>query len=111
MDYSISQLAIFFGLIVLGTVITRALPFLCFPENRKIPKYINYLAKALPYTIIGMLTVYCLKDIDFTQGSHGIPEAISITVIVLLHLWRKNYLLSIGCGSLLYMILVQYIFV
>ncbi len=111
MGYSTAQLFLFFGLIILGTVITRALPFLLFPEKRRIPKYIRYLADVLPYTVIGMLVVYCLKDISFTAGAHGLPELISIAVIVVLHLWRKNTLLSIGCGSLLYMALVQYIFV
>lgn len=110
MDYSVGQLILFFGLVALGTVITRALPFLLFPEKKEIPKYIRYLADILPYTMIGLLVVYCLKDVSFIKGSYGIPEAVSIAVITLLHLWRKNSLLSIGCGSLLYMILVQYVF-
>ncbi len=111
MNYTTGQLFLFFGLIILGTVITRALPFLLFPEKRKIPKYIKYLADVLPFTIIGMLVIYCLKDVSFIGGSHGLPELISIAAIVMLHLWRNNTLLSIGCGSLLYMILVQYVFV
>ena len=111
MNYTTGQLFLFFGLIILGTVITRALPFLLFPEKRKIPKYIKYLADVLPFTMIGMLVVYCLKDVSFIGGSHGLPELISIAAIVMLHLWRNNTLLSIGCGSLLYMILVQYVFV
>lgn len=111
MDYTTGQLFLFFGLVVLGTVITRVLPFLLFPEKRIIPKYIKYLADVLPFTMIGMLVVYCLKDISFVYGTHAIPELISIAVIVVLHLWRKNTLLSIGCGSLVYMLLVQYIFV
>ena len=111
MNYTTGQLFLFFGLIILGTVITRALPFLLFPEKRKIPKYIKYLADVLPFTMIGMLVIYCLKDVSFIGGSHGLPELISIAAIVMLHLWRNNTLLSIGCGSLLYMILVQYVFV
>lgn len=110
MNYTSGQLFLFYGLVILGTVFTRALPFLLFPEKRPIPKYIKYLAEVLPFTMIGMLVVYCLKDISFVEGNHAIPELISIAVIVILHLWRKNSLLSIGCGSLLYMLLVQYVF-
>lgn len=110
MNYSTLQLFIFFGLVALGTILTRALPFLLFPENKEIPNYMKYLADILPYTIIGMLVVYCLKDISFRSFPHAIPEAISIAVITILHIWKKNTLLSIGGGALLYMILVQYIF-
>ena len=111
MSYSIPQLVLFFGVVVLGTQLTRVLPFLIFPENKEIPKYVKYLADILPYTIIGMLVVYCLKDVSITQSPYGIPEAISLLVIALLHLWKKNTLLSIGVGTFLYMILVQYVFV
>ncbi|MDF2540921.1 MAG: putative rane protein [Herbinix sp.] len=111
MKLSTDQLFIFFGIIALVTLLTRLLPFLLFPEKKEIPKYIKYLADVLPYTIIGMLVVYCLKNISFTGSTHAIPEIISISVIVVLHLWKKNTLLSIGVGSLLYMFFVQYIFV
>jgi branched-subunit amino acid transport protein AzlD len=110
MNYSTAQLFIFFGVVALGTVLTRALPFLLFPENREIPKYIKYLSNILPYTIIGMLVVYCLKDITFVQSPHAIPEVLSILLITLLHIWKKNTLLSIGGGALFYMLLVQYVF-
>lgn len=110
MNYSTHQLLLFFGLIVLGTIITRALPFILFPEKKEIPKYIKYLSNVLPFTMIGMLVVYCLKDISFFRGSYAIPEALSILLIIVLHLWKKNTLLSISSGSLLYMILVQTIF-
>ncbi len=111
MNYSAGQLLLFFGLVALGTVITRSLPFVLFPEKKTIPRYIKYLADVLPYTMIGMLVVYCLKDVSFTEGTYGIPELIGIAVIAALHLWKKNTLLSIGCGSLVYMLLVQYVFV
>lgn len=110
MGYTTGQLFLFFCLVALGTMITRALPFLLFPEKKSIPKYIKYLGEVLPFTIIGMLVIYCLKDVSFIEGNHAIPELISIAVIVILHLWRKNSFLSIGCGSLLYMLLVQYVF-
>lgn len=111
MNYTNTQLFFFFGLVSLGTILTRALPFVLFPENKKIPKYIKYLSDVLPYTIIGMLVVYCLKDISFTISPHAIPEIISIGSIIILHIWKKNTLLSIGAGSVLYMVLIQYIFV
>ena len=104
MNYTTPQLIIFFIIVALGTFLTRALPFLLFPENKPIPKYV------LPFTIIGMLVVYCLKDISLFQSPYALPEAISILVIALLHLWKKNTLLSIGGGALLYMLLLQYVF-
>ncbi|TAH70879.1 MAG: branched-chain amino acid transporter AzlD [Anaerolineaceae bacterium] len=107
MNYTNTQLFLFFGLVSLGTVLTRVLPFILFPENKKIPKYIKYLSDVLPYTIIGMLVVYCLKDISFTVAPYALPEIISIAVIAVLHLWKKNTLLSIGIGSLLYIILIR----
>ena len=111
MNYTTLQLFLFFGTVTLGTILTRVLPFLLFPENRAIPKYIKYLADILPFTIIGMLVVYCLKDISFVRAPFAIPEAISIAVIAVLHIWKKNTLLSIGTGALLYMILIQYVFI
>ncbi|HPU63403.1 MAG TPA: AzlD domain-containing protein [Mobilitalea sp.] len=110
MNYSGTQLLLFFGLISLGTIITRVLPFLVFPENKIMPKYIKYLSDVLPFTTIGMLVVYCLKDISFTTNPFALPEIISITVIIILHLVKKNTLLSIGIGTALYMILINYVF-
>ena len=98
-------------MVAFGTILTRTLPFLLFPEKRQIPRYIKYLADVLPYTIIGMLVVFCLKDISLVQSPHALPEAISIIAIVLMHIWKKNTLLSIGGGALLYMVLVQFVFV
>jgi branched-subunit amino acid transport protein AzlD len=111
MNYTNAQLFLFFGLVSLGTVFTRALPFILFPENKKIPKYIKYLSDVLPYTIIGMLVVYCLKDVSFTLQPYALPELISIAVLTGLHLWKRNTLLSIGIGSAVYIILIQYVFV
>lgn len=111
MNYTTLQLFIFFAIVSAGTILTRALPFFLFPDHKEIPKFVKYLANVLPYTIIGMLVVYCLKNISFLQSPHAIPEAISIILIVLLHIWKKNTLLSIGGGALIYMLLVQYVFV
>jgi branched-subunit amino acid transport protein AzlD len=111
MNYTTGQLVLFFAIIAFGTLLTRALPFILFPENKIIPKYIKYLADVLPFTIIGMLVVYCLKDIHISSAPYAIPEAISIVVILGLHTWKKNTLLSIGGGALLYMLLIQYVFI
>ena len=111
MNYTTAELILFFVIISFGTLLTRALPFLLFPENKPIPKYIKYLADILPFTIIGMLVVYCLKDIQIAASPHALPEAISILAILFLHIWKKNTLLSIGGGALLYMLLIQYVFV
>lgn len=87
------------------------LPFSLFSGKRKTPEYINYLGKALPAAIFGMLVVYCLKNVNITSGSHGLPELISLCVLTALHLWRKNMLLSIAGGTVCYMLLVQFVFV
>lgn len=96
--------------LVLGTVITRFLPFLLFPAGKKTPKYVEYLGKTLPYATIGLLVVYCLKGISFTEAPHGLPEGIAVLAIALLHRWRGNSLLSIGLGTVIYMVLVQLVF-
>lgn len=95
--------------VVLGTMITRFLPFIIFPEGKEPPAYITYLGTVLPYAVIGLLVVYCLKDAVFTSY-HGLPELISIVFIIVLHKWKKNTLLSIGAGTVLYMVLVQNFF-
>ena len=91
------------------TMLTRFLPFLIFPEGKTPPSYITYLGTVLPYAVIGLLIVYCLKD-AFTNGYFAVPEIISILFIVILHKWKKNTLLSIGGGTVLYMFLVQTFF-
>ncbi len=111
MTYTSFQLFLFFGLISLGTIFTRALPFIIFPENKRIPKYIKYLSDILPYTIIGMLVIYCLKDISITSSPYALPELISIVSIIILHQWKKNSLLSIGLGSAIYILLLRYVFI
>lgn len=92
--------------IMAGTMLTRFLPFLLFPEGKQPPRYVAYLGSVLPYAVIGLLVVYCLKDAVFAPF-HGLPEAIAIGAIVLLHKWKHNTLLSIAGGTLLYMALVQ----
>ena len=98
------------AMVVLGTQITRFLPFILFPAGKSTPKYIEYLGKVLPAAIFGFLVVYCLKGVDILTGSPGIPELISVAAVVLLHLWRRQMLLSIAGGTVIYMVLVQLVF-
>ena len=94
----------------LVTIGLRFLPFLIFGENRKTPAAIAYLGQVLPYAIMGMLVVYCLKDMRLTAAPFGIPEAIGCALVATLHVWKRNTLLSIGAGTVCYMLLVQLVF-
>ncbi len=90
------------------TALIRFLPFLVFRKHT--PKVVLYLGEVFPYAIMGMLVVYCLKNVSFISGSHGIPEAVSVLLVVLLHKWKHNTLLSIAAGTACYMALVQMVF-
>lgn len=107
---STTQSLLFFGIIALTTIFTRALPFLLFPGHRETPRYVQYLGRVLPFAIIGMLVVYCLRSTTVTAYPFGLPEGIALAVIVALHVWKKNTLLSIGAGTVVYMLLVQVVF-
>lgn len=96
-------------IVIFGTILTRFLPFIIFPENKKTPKIIIYLGNVLPYAITGLLVIYCLKDAVFSKY-HSFPELIAITAVIIIHKWKKNTLLSIGIGTITYMILLQNIF-
>ncbi|MFA9463280.1 MAG: branched-chain amino acid transporter permease [Velocimicrobium sp.] len=95
--------------IALGTMITRFTPFLLFPEHKEPSNVIAYLGKVLPPAMMGLLVVYCLKGVSFRNAPHGIFEVLSIGFIIILHKWKNNVLLSIGGGTILYMLLVQMI--
>lgn len=99
------------GIIALVTIAIRALPFLIFANGRKTPEVISYLGKVLPFSIMGMLVVYCLKDTKVLSYPFGLPELIAGASVVGIHLWRKNTLLSILVGTVVYMLLVQIVFV
>ena len=107
---TLTQQLITILMVVLGTILTRFLPFLLFPGNKPTPKYIQYLGNVLPAAVFGLLVVYCLKNVSFLTGTHGIPELISIAVVVVLHLWKRQMLLSIAGGTVCYMLLVQLVF-
>ena len=94
----------------LVTMSTRFLPFLIFGGKRQPPKIITYLGKVLPCAIMGMLVVYCFKDVTFLAYPYGLPELIACVAVALLHIWKRNTLLSIGAGTVFYMVLVQLIF-
>lgn len=91
------------------TMLLRFLPFFLF--SGKTPKLVSYLGNVLPYSIMSMLVVYCLKDISFTSGSYGIPELVAVLLVVVLHKWKHNMLLSILGGTVCYMLLLQMVFV
>ena len=92
------------------TIALRFLPFLIFGGERKTPAYVSYLGKVLPYAIMGMLVVFCLKNVSILAAPHGIPELISGALVVALHVWKRKTLLSIVAGTVCYMLLVQFVF-
>ncbi len=98
------------AVVALVTILLRFLPFWIFGENRTTPPLIAHLGQVLPFSVMGMLVVYCLKDVNLTSAPFGIPEAIGCALVALLHFWKRNTLLSIGAGTICYMLLVQYVF-
>lgn len=97
--------------VVAGTMVTRFLPFVLFPANKKTPPLVVFLGKMLPTAVMGMLVVYSLKDTQLLSGYHGLPEAIAVALTVLLQATVRNLLLTIAAGTIGYMLLVQYVFV
>ena len=106
---TLTQQIITIAMVVLGTMLTRFLPFLLFPAGKPTPKYIQYLGRVLPASVFGLLVIYCLKNVSVFTGSHGIPELLAILLVVV-HLWKRQMLLSIAGGTVFYMILVQTVF-
>lgn len=108
-----TNIQLFITIIVMaaGTLVTRFLPFFLFPDNKKTSPYIRYLGRVLPFSVIGMLVVYCLKSAAVTASFSGAAEGIAILCIIFLHLWKKNTLLSIAAGTAVYMFLIQRVFI
>lgn len=102
-----SQMLISVAMLVIGTVFTRFLPFIAFPEHKPVPKVITYLGQRLPYATMGMLVVYALKDTKITESPYGLYELIALIVIAIVHKVKSNTLLSISAGVLVYLILVN----
>lgn len=90
------------------TVLLRVLPFIAFGKHR--PEFVMYLGRVLPPAVMAMLVVYCLKGVNLLAGSHGVPEGVACLVVIALHVWKRNTLLSIVAGTALYMFLIQYVF-
>lgn len=107
---TLNQQIITIAMVSLGTIITRFLPFLIFPAGRETPKFVKYLGTYLPGAVFGLLVVYSLKGVNVLTGNHGLPELISILLVIGLHLWKKQTLLSIAGGTICYMLLVQFVF-
>ena len=99
------------GLCAVATMLTRFLPFLVFRADKPTPKYIRYLGKALPAAIFGMLVVYCLKGVNIASAPYGMPELIGVLAVIVLHLAFRKTLLSIVGGTVIYVLLVNLIFV
>lgn len=107
---TLMQQIITVAMVVLGTAVTRFLPFLVFPSGKPTPKYVQFLGKFLPAAVFGLLVIYSLKDVNVFAGSHGIPEMIAILLVIILHVWKRQMLLSIAGGTVCYMLLVQLVF-
>lgn len=105
------QTAVMIAAVAVGTMLTRFLPFFVFSGKKPVPKYVEYLGKALTGAALGLLVIYGFKNVNVLAGTHGLPELISLVVIVALHVWKRNMLLSIAAGTGLYMLLVNFVFV
>ena len=92
------------------TMLLRAVPFIVFGGSRRIPDVIRELGSCLPPAIMATLVVYCLRGVDILEEGHGMAELISVGVVVMLHLWKRNILLTVGLGTLCYMFLIQTVF-
>ena len=106
-----SDTYVFLMIVVMAvcTFLTRVLPFLIL-RKRQTPAFVTYLGQVLPYPIMGMLIVYCLKEVRFLEAPFAVPELIAVAVVVVLHVWKRNTLLSIIGGTACYMILIQFVF-
>lgn len=100
--------ALLIGVMALVTALTRFLPFILFRKNT--PAYVSYLGRVLPTAIIGMLVVYCLKDVSLMRAPHGLPELIACACVVAVQVWRRNALISILSGTAVYMLLIRLVF-
>jgi len=96
-------------LLALGVMSTRFISFMLFISEKRTPPFVNYLSRYLPSAVFGILVVYSLKDVDITSATHGLPELLGILACILLHLWRRNMLLTIAGGTIFYMTLIYFI--
>lgn len=110
MQLTVLQTVAIIAAMAIGTQLTRWLPFWMFPESREPPTIVEYLGKVLPSATMGLLVVYCLKDVTWLSGDHGLPQILAILAVVVLHRWKGNTLLSIAGGTAVYMFLLQVVF-
>ena len=108
---NVFQILIMILMAALGTALTRYLPFLVFSSDKPTPKFLEYLGKALPPAVFGMLVVYCLKGLAFSSVGGFLPELIGVFVTVMLHLGFRKMLVSIAGGTAVYMLLVNLVFI
>lgn len=107
MDNHAALVILIMGLVTLAT---RLLPVLIFGRGEKVPDYILYLGKVVPFTAMGLLIVYCLKDVSVVESPHGLPELIALAIVSGTYLWKRNTILSVVIGTVVYMVLVQMVF-
>ena len=108
---TLTESLIIIGIAALATMLTRFLPFIVFKSGKPTPNFLLYVGKALPPAVFGMLVVYCLKNVSLAAAPHGLPELIGVLAVVLLHLCFRKMLLSIAGGTLIYVLLVNLVFV
>lgn len=96
--------------VALGAAITRFAPFWLFPESKAPSEHVLYLGRVLPAAMMGLLVVYCLRNVQPLQPPCAIPELLAVAAIVVVHKWKGNMFLSIGVSTVLYMVLVQVVF-
>ena len=94
----------------LAVLATRIVPVLIFGRGEKVPEFILYLGRVVPYTAMGLLIVYCLRDVPVLEAPHGLPELIALAAVTASYLWKRNTILSVVIGTALYMFLVQSVF-
>lgn len=96
-------------ILVMGlmTLATRIVPVLLFGRGEKVPDYILYLGKVVPYTAMGLLIVYCLRDVPVLEAPHALPELIAMTAVTVTYLWKRNTIISVVIGTALYMMMIQ----
>lgn len=107
---TLAQRIITVAVVVFGTMLTRFLPFFVFPSDKPTPKYIRYLGKVLPSAVFGLLVVYCFKNVNPLCAPFAVPEIISCIAVVILHVLKRQMFLSIAGGTVIYMLLVQFVF-
>ena len=101
------ELLLTIAIVAFVTLATRAISFILFPGGKKPPKFVTWMGRQLPRAVMAMLVIYCLKDISFSASPWGIPALVAVAVTAALHVWKKQMVLSICGGTLMYMLLIR----